>query len=94
MAKTSLGELMGKNSAAKAESKSLGLDDLYELLGERMPKLEYTPVGRLRLVTALRNRFGDGYRNLKGIDGILSEFDKEAKFNVTLAKMKMLRGGK
>lgn len=90
MSKASLHELMGK-SGSKAD---LGLDDLSSLLGERMPKLEYNPVGRLRLVTALRNRFGDGYRNLKGIDGILKEFDKEAAFSVKLQEMKMIKGGK
>lgn len=90
MKKASLNEMMG-SSGAKAESKGLGLDDLHDILGEKMPKIEYTPVGRLRLITALRNRFGDGYRNLKGIDGILSEFDKEAAFNVKLHEMKMLR---
>jgi hypothetical protein len=88
MRKASMHELIGKS----ADKKELSLDDLGDLLGERMPKLEFTPVGRLRLVTALRNRFGDSYRNLKGIDGILKEFDREAEFNVTLAKMKLIKG--
>lgn len=90
MKKTSINELMG-GAGGKAKGRKLSLDDLGELLGERMPKLEFTPVGRLRLTTALRNRFGDGYRNLPGIDDIMSEFEKEAKFNVKLAEMKMIR---
>ena len=69
MKKGSLNELMGRKGS-KGQSKSLTLDDLGDLLGERMPKLEFSPVGRLRLTTALRNRFGDNYRHLPGIDGI------------------------
>lgn len=86
MKKVSLHELMGKSGG-----KDLTLDHLGDLLGERMPKLEFTPVGRLRLTTALRNRFGDQYRNLPGIDGILKEFDREADFNVKLQEMRMIK---
>jgi len=93
MKKTSINELMGSKGGS-AKAKSLSLDDLGEILGERMPKLEFSPVGRLRLTTALRNRFGDNYRNLPGIDGILKEFDQEAKFKVKLMEMKMIKGGR
>jgi len=89
MKKVSLNELMGSGGKA-AESGTLSLDDLGKLLGERMPKLEYSPVGRMRLMTALRNRFGDSYRQLPGIDSILKEFDDQAKFEVTKQRMKML----
>lgn len=91
MPKTTINELMGK-SGEKGKARKLSLNDLSDLLGERMPKLEYTPVGRLRLTTALRNRFGDGYRNMPGIDDILKEFDGEAKFQVKLMEMKALKG--
>lgn len=91
MKKVSLGELMG-SAGKKAESKKLSLDDLGELLGERMPKLDFTPVGRLRLTTALRNRFGDQYKNLPGISDVMKEFDKEAAFNVKLQEMKSIKG--
>jgi hypothetical protein len=90
MKKASLAELMGGVSA-KAESRKLSLDDLSDMLGEKLPKLEFTPVGRLRLTTALRNRFGDGYKNLPGISDIMHEFDQEANFNVKKAQMKMIR---
>lgn len=89
MKKVSLHELMGKGGG-----KDVTLDRLGDLLGERMPKLEFTPVGRLRLTTALRNRFGDSYRNLPGIDNVLAEFDKEADFRVKIEEMKMIRGRK
>lgn len=89
MKKVSLNELMG--GGARSGAKSLSLDDLGNLLGERMPKLEFSPVGRLRLTTALRNRFGDNYRNLPGIDGIMKEFDKESHFNVKLQELKQIK---
>lgn len=79
---------MGKS----AGKRKLGLDDLRDLLGERMPKLEFTPVGRMRLTTALRNRFGDNYRHLDGIEDILHEFDRESEFNVKIQEMKMIKG--
>lgn len=87
--KASLAELMG--SSAPSGGKKLSLDDLGDLLGERLPKLEFTPVGRLRLTTALRNRFGESYKNLPGISDIMSEFDKEIAFNVKVHQMKMIR---
>lgn len=90
MKKTSINELMGKGGSG-AKSRDLSLDDLGELLGERMPKIEFSPVGRMRLTTALRNRFGDGYRNLPGIDEIMKEFDEHAAFNVKLQEMKQIK---
>ena len=92
MKKVSLNELMG--SSAQQGKEHLTLDHLGTLLGERMPKLEFTPVGRFRLVSALRNRFGDNYRNLPGIDNIIKEFDHHADFSVKLAEMKMIKGGR
>lgn len=88
--RATLNELMG----SKGGKKDLGLEDLHDLLGERMPQMEYSPRGRLRLVTALRNRFGESYRTLHGIEGILKEFDKEAEFNVKLQQMKLIKAKK
>lgn len=92
MKKLSLNELMGSGGTKAKSGQSLSLDDLGGILGERMPKLEYTPVGRLRLTTALRSRFGDNYRNLPGIDNIMAEFDRAAEHNVNLQRMKMIKG--
>jgi hypothetical protein len=93
MKKPSLNELMG--SVAAGGEKKLSLEHLHEMLGERMPKIEFTPVGRFRLTSALRNRFGDNYRHLPGIDDIMKEFDNHADFNVKLHEMKMIKlGGK
>lgn len=93
MKKASINEIMG-GAGEKAKSRKLSLDDLGDLLGERLPKLEFTPVGRLRLTTALRNRFGDSYRNLPGIDDVLKEFDHEAAFNVRCQELKQIKGKK
>jgi len=89
MSKASLNELMG--SGAKQGGKKLSLDDVKEMLGERAPKIEFSPVGRLRLTSALRARFGDQYRNLPGIDDILAEFDENAKFSVKIQELKLLK---
>lgn len=87
--KATLGELMG-SKAGVAKTRGLSLEDLPELLGERMPKLEYNAVGRMRLTNALRNRFGDNFRQLQGIDEVLKEFDEEVKFGIKKAEMKMI----
>ena len=87
--KATLAELMGKKGSEKGAS--LGLSDLPELLGEGMPDLKHTRVGRVRLVRALKQRFGDGFRSVPGVSGILKEFDKEKDFNLTVAKMKGIR---
>lgn len=91
MKKASLNEIMGKKGN-DVESKKLGLDDLPHLLGDALPELPKTPVGRLRLISAMRNRFGDNWRNIPGVKDIIKEFDTEAEFNVKLQKMKMIRG--
>jgi hypothetical protein len=90
MKKVSLAEIMGPRGSS-AKSRDLSLDDLSELLGERLPKLEHTPVGRMRLITALQNRFGDNFRTLPGISKILSEFDDEARFRVKLETIKQIK---
>ena len=87
--KATLGEVMGKTGGEKGEN--LTLDDLSSILGERLPKLEFTPVGRMRLTAALRVRFGDSYKNLPGIQNILKEFNTEAQHNVKMQEMKMIR---
>lgn len=90
MSKASLNELMG-SGGSKAESRKLTLDDLGEILGERMPKLEFSPRGRMRLQNALTKRFGDDFRNLPGISDIIKEFDDNAKFEIKKNEMKLIK---
>jgi hypothetical protein len=68
----SLGELLGD---AGNHAEPLGLKHLPEILGEKMPELPKNRVGKYRLVSALKNRFGVGFRNIPGVKNILSEFD-------------------
>ena len=92
--KATLNELMGSRGSDGSGSRKLNLDDLGTILGERMPKMEFSPVGRHRLTTALRMRFGDNYRHLPGIDDILKQFDDHAKFEVKKAEMRMITKAK
>lgn len=76
--KTTLNEIMGGHGE-KASKQGLDLHDLPALLGEGMPKLEFHALGRVRLMRALRNRFGDGYRHLPGVSEAIKQFDHHAK---------------
>lgn len=82
--KTTLNEIMGKNG----ETKTISLSNLHEYLGEKMPSLEYHPMGRVRLIRALAMRFGPGYRNLPGVSALLKEFDDNAKTEIIAQKIK------
>lgn len=82
-----MNELMGKHGD-RIEQHGLEFDDLKHLLGEKMPKLEFHALGRVRLTQALRGRFGEGYRNVPGIQGILQKFDQEAKTELEHYKLR------
>ena len=90
---TSLSEVMGPN-ANKLASGGAGLKDLPEILGEGMPKLDMSNVGRIRLIRALKQRFGSNFRSLPGLKEIVKEFDDHAKLAVTAEKLKALKVGK
>jgi hypothetical protein len=64
----------------------LTLSKLPEILGESMPELPFTSVGRLRLVNALQQRFGMNYRSLPGTRDVLSEFDKQCETHSVISK--------
>jgi len=81
--RVSIGEVMGS-----AGGKKLSLKDLPQLLGDKMPVLKVNFSGRHRLKTALRVRFGEGFRNLQGIDGLLKEFDDEIEHEMRVIKLK------
>ncbi len=68
-----LAELMGKQD----NMADLGLKDLPNLLGEQMPELPKNRIGKFRLLNALSQRFGPGYKNLPMVSKILKEFDDE-----------------
>lgn len=73
--KASLGELMGK----AGEKEDLGLKDLPLILGEKMPDLPKNRIGKFRLVNALQQRFGPGFKNIPMVTKIMKEFDDEVE---------------
>ncbi len=89
--RASLSEIMGKAGADKASQGSVSLKDLPEILGENMPEMDLSTVGRIRLIRALRQRFGDNFRSLPGIKGIIKDFDDKASLAVKAEKIKRIR---
>ena len=43
------------------------------------PLVDATPIGRHRLVQALRNKFGASYRNIRGVSDLIKEYDVQVK---------------
>ena len=78
--KATLGELMGG-------ARGMSLNDLDDILGEKKPELPRNKVGRYRLMQSLRNRFGNGYRNIPGVKNLIAEFDDEIRHKSLLDKM-------
>lgn len=81
---------MGKKSEEIAE-RGLSLDDLPEILGEAMPELPKSEVGRFRLVRALRNRFGANFRSLPGVSNVIKEFDGKLADARVIEKIKGIK---
>jgi len=84
----SLAEIFGKE---KGEKERFELSDLKDLLGEKMPDMPYNRVGKVRLIKALRNRFGEGFRNMKQLQGLLKDFDNEIKTDLDIRKIKKMK---
>ena len=87
--KVTLSEMMGKSAAGKGSGMSM--KDLPEILGDGMPDLDMSPVGRIRLIRALKQRFGDNFRSLPGLKGIVKEFDSAASAAVVREKLKGIK---
>lgn len=68
-----LGELLG---SVASEGDNVGLEHLPEILGEKMPNMPFNRVGKYRLVNALKQRFGPGFRNVPMVTKIISEFEQ------------------
>lgn len=88
MSGTSLAEIMGKKGAGKSDTLNMG--DLKDLLGDGMPEMKFDPVGRIRLVRALHQRFGEGFRSIPGVKNIMKEFDDRIDLEIKIKKMKAL----
>lgn len=86
--KASLAELMGSKAAG---SGGLSLKQLPEVLGDAMPELPRNAVGRYRLIRALQQRFGDNFRALPGVSGLVKEFDNEIAFENKVQKISAIK---
>ena len=91
MARPKLGEILGRKGAEKSGQKKLGLEDLPDLIGEALPEINFDAVGKHRLVTALRNRFGEGYRNISVVKDILADFEEKRAFEDRLSELRAIK---
>ena len=89
--KTTLAEVMGTDGAKTSKERKLTMKDLPSLLGDGMPKLQFNQVGRIRMMRALKQRFGNGFRNVPGVSDIINDFDDESRFSIQMKKMKQIR---
>lgn len=87
--KVSLAELMGK-PAASAEGQ-LRLSQLKDILGEAMPELPRSAVGRHRLIRSLQQRFGVNFRTLPGVSDLVKEFDSELELERKIAQIRNIK---
>ncbi len=69
----------------------MDLGPIHAVLGDDTPALTPTPLGRLRLTTALKAKFGPNFRNNPAASGALDHFDSELKYFTALRRVK---GGK
>lgn len=83
----SLNEMLGNT-----KSGTVSMDNLHDVLGQHMPEMEFSPVGKLRLLHALQMRFGDNYRQIPGVRDTLDAFDKHVNTQQTISAN--LNGGK
>lgn len=89
MARPKLNEVMGK----AATQQRITLERLPEILGEKMPRLPLNRVGKVRLIQALKNRYGASYRNLPGVSDVMREFEDAVEHDDTLAKIRKIKIG-
>lgn len=89
--RVSLSELMGKSAASAGGSGKLNLSILPEILGDAMPDLPRTSVGRHRLIRSLQQRFGGNFRTLPGVADLVKEFDSEIAFEQKRAKIAAIK---
>jgi hypothetical protein len=73
----------------------MNLDPIRKVLGDKMPQITNsdghpTPLGRFRLVSALRNQFGDSYSNIPSARSALDHFDSEHEY---FQKLRRIQGG-
>lgn len=73
----------------------MNLDPIRVVLGDNIPDIvnhhgHPTPLGRFRLMEALRNKFGDNHRNIPAAKQVMEHFDKEHDY---FQKLRRIQGG-
>lgn len=80
----------------KSEDQSLmeamDFGPISELLQEETPKLVPGELGRLRLMEALRKRFGESFRGNAAARGAISQFDQQTDRAKDIMRLRGLRG--
>jgi hypothetical protein len=73
----------------KPAEPQMNMGPIKDVLGDDMPEITPTPLGRFRLVSALRNKFGDNYNNVPKAKIALTHFDNEHDY---FRKLRKIRG--
>jgi hypothetical protein len=73
------GPMLMKDMMASKAPGQFDSSGLEESLGEDVPQLPLTKVGKFRLQQFLRRKFGAGWRNVSQAKGILSRFEMAMK---------------
>jgi len=72
----------------------LDLSVIRKALGDSVPVLGASPVGRVRLMRALQGRFGKGFKNLPEAKAALTDFDSQRKEIREVMEMRRRKDGK
>lgn len=76
-------------SSQSSQAPSMNTQPFHDAFGDNTPHIEPTPLGRFRLVQALRGKFGDNFRAHSHAQALLSHFDNEYEF---FRRYRKLRG--
>lgn len=63
-------------------------EPIRQLLGDRMPILARSSVGRIRLLRALKMHFGESYHTFEGAKKVIDHFDNEVDHLIKYIKIK------
>ena len=58
---------------------------------DQTPDIDFSPVGRLRLVGALSKKFGTNFRNNPGANEALKAFDGEMDFSSQIRSLRSMK---
>lgn len=62
-----------------------GMAPIRDALDENeFPMVQYSPVGRLRLIRALRRKFGPNFRSVPQAESAMKFFDDTMEFNMNI----------